>query len=120
MTDGILLRLSFPVKALSPNARVHWAELSRARKASREEAWGEAMHMGAKNVRPAEKYTLQYIFYPPGNYKYDDDGLIHRMKPARDGIADAMGVDDNLFQVLPIEIRKATGKASVLVDVRAV
>jgi len=36
-------------------------------------------------------------FYPPCNRKHDDDNLTASFKAGRDGIADALGVDDNRF-----------------------
>ena len=36
-------------------------------------------------------------FYPPDKRKRDDDGLLSSMKAARDGIADALGIDDSRF-----------------------
>jgi crossover junction endodeoxyribonuclease RusA len=36
-------------------------------------------------------------FYPPDHRRRDDDGLIASMKSARDGIADALKIDDRRF-----------------------
>ncbi len=45
-----------------------------------------------------DKVHIKYDFYPPDRRKRDDDNLIRCMKPYRDGIADALGVDDHCFR----------------------
>lgn len=48
-------------------------------------------------------------FYPPDKRRRDDDGLLSSMKAARDGIADALGIDDHRFVSHPYvkeEVRK--------------
>lgn len=40
-------------------------------------------------------------FYPPSRRHYDDDNLIARFKSSRDGIAQALGVNDRKFRTLP-------------------
>jgi len=38
-------------------------------------------------------------FYAPDKRRRDDDNIIASMKAARDGIADAFGIDDHRFAV---------------------
>lgn len=90
----IELELPWPSKDLSPNARLHWAKKAKAVKAARAEAYLIAIH----HKRPLEGRILFVLeFFPPDRRHYDDDGLLARMKSARDGIADALGVDDRRF-----------------------
>lgn len=42
---------------------------------------------------------MHLTFYPPSAHKRDDDNLEAAFKAGRDGVAEAMGVDDNRFQV---------------------
>lgn len=46
---------------------------------------------------PEGRLHLWIDFYPPDKRKRDDDGLLASFKPFRDGIADAMRIDDNRF-----------------------
>lgn len=93
--SGIIL--PWPDKALSPNARVNFWVRSKAAKKAREDA--HKATIDAKCVVPdTETIRLHLTFYPPTNQKRDDDNFIARFKPFRDGIADALGVDDSRFR----------------------
>ena len=46
---------------------------------------------------PDRKVRLVFEFHPPDRRKRDDDNLKASLKHARDGIADALGIDDNRF-----------------------
>jgi Holliday junction resolvase RusA-like endonuclease len=86
--------LPWPSKDLSPNARLHWAKKAKAVRQARSEA--EIIAKG--HCKPLEGRILFVLeFFPPDRRRYDDDGLLARMKSARDGIADALGVDDRRF-----------------------
>lgn len=102
---GIIIELPWPDKRLSPNARVHWAQLSRAKKAARAagaKATHAALQRGLREVRRSlgkeGPVHLTVLFYPPDNRKRDADNLIASMKASFDGIADALGVDDSRFR----------------------
>jgi len=92
------LVLPWPSKDLSPNARVHWSVRGRAAKKARQQAGLAEMAAGwqAKSL-PAGRIHLQGDFYPPTRMRPDDDNMLARFKPARDGIADALGIDDRRF-----------------------
>lgn len=87
--------LPWPAKALSPNARVHWAHRSRAAKAYRHQCFLLAKKSGL--VAPAGRILLQLEFLPPTARRRDDDNLLASFKAGRDGLADALGIDDSLF-----------------------
>ena len=92
--------LPWPDRALHPNARVHWAQRARATKAARFCAWaltGEAVQKAGLRTVPEGKLHLMLDFYPPDRRRRDDDGLLAAFKAARDGIADALGIDDSRF-----------------------
>ena len=40
-------------------------------------------------------------FYPPSKRSRDDDNLIAAFKSGRDGVADALGIDDKNFRTYP-------------------
>lgn len=87
--------LPWPPKELSPNARVHWAAKSKAAKAYRHAC--RVLFMAAGIKAPPGKIVLTLEFVPPTRHSMDDDNLIARFKAGRDGIADALGVDDKHF-----------------------
>ena len=92
------LVLPWPSKDLSPNARIHWSRRAKAAKAARHEAYLLAVAAGWPSLKFADgRIHLWIDFYPPTRRMPDDDNLLSRFKPARDGIADALGVDDRLF-----------------------
>lgn len=87
--------LPWPPRALSPNARAHWGERSRAAKRYRSDCY--MLCKAAKLKAPEGKLALIIDFVPPDRRARDDDNLIAAFKPGRDGLADALGIDDKLF-----------------------
>lgn len=62
MTVNVIL--PWPPKELSPNARLHWAKLARAKKSYREACAWTAKAQGARRIK-ADKLHLSLTFYPP-------------------------------------------------------
>jgi crossover junction endodeoxyribonuclease RusA len=90
------ITLPWPSAHLSQNGRGSqrrkWALIREYRKACAEAAWKQG-------VNPTVALRLDAItFCPPADHRYDRDGLIGRFKYGQDGLADAMGVDDNTFE----------------------
>lgn len=82
---------------MSPNARVHWAKLAKAKKKARQLGYYVALASGLGKI-DADKITVRYSFYPPSRRTYDKDNLIASMKAAQDGIAQAIGIDDGKWE----------------------
>ena len=92
------LALPWPSKDLSPNARVHWAVRANKASLARTEAWTLALHAGWLNADlPDGRLHLWITFRPPTKRLPDDDNMLARFKAYRDGIADALGIDDKRF-----------------------
>lgn len=87
--------LPWPARVLSPNARAHWSKRSRAAKSYRRQCFLFARQAGL--VAPAGRILLDLEFLPPDARRRDDDNLVAAFKSGRDGLADALGVDDRLF-----------------------
>lgn len=87
--------LPWPPAVLSPNARPHWAAKSKAAKAYRRRCFLEAL--AAKLQAPAGRILLSLEFLPPNKRRRDDDNLMAAFKAGRDGLADALKVDDSAF-----------------------
>lgn len=87
----------WPNSQLSPNARVHWAQKSKAAKAAKQIGFYATKE--AKAAVDWDGVIHAFItFYPPDRRIRDDDNLIASFKNYRDGIALALGVDDNRFR----------------------
>ena len=96
----LTVKLPWPPKELSPNARVHWAKKAKAAK-----AYKQACFVLAKNAGLSADWEgdihLWITFYPPDRRSRDDDNLVASLKNGRDGLALAMGIDDKRFRLHP-------------------
>ena len=90
-----MIDLPWPPKELSPNARVHWTKKAKAAKAYRMECFILAKASGVK--APTGRVALSIEFVPPDRRRRDDDNCLACFKAGRDGIADALGIDDSNF-----------------------
>ncbi|MBN8262408.1 MAG: hypothetical protein J0L59_08795 [Xanthomonadales bacterium] len=106
------LLLPWPPAALSPNARNgHWGKRKREAQQAREVAFYTAREAGwCGDDLPQGRLHLWIDFYRPRVQNMpDDDNMLARFKAYRDGIADALGIDDARFVSHPFvqdEVRK--------------
>lgn len=91
--------LSWPDKRLSPNSRVHWSTLSKAKKKAKHDAYYLALEAGLGKIN-ADRLSVKMTFYPPSRRRYDLDNLIASHKAALDGISRAVGIDDSKFDLV--------------------
>lgn len=103
----IELRLPWPPKELSPNARVHWSKRSKAAAAYRRECAWLVRAAGIK-APDSERIALWIDFFPPDKRQRDDDNLLAAFKAGRDGIADALDINDKRFVSHPF-VQTETG-----------
>lgn len=100
------LTLPLPPASLSPNKRNHWAVTSKAKKVEREQAHAMTLEWVDLN-RVFKKQTignhLKVTYYLPGNRKRDADNLLAASKAALDGMADALRINDNVFNPITVE-----------------
>lgn len=94
--SSYVIRLPWPEPALWQNRKVHWARRAKATKAARKTAWALALEQKVPCIPNA---ILEFEFYPPTKGKRDIQNMPATQKAAIDGIADAMGCDDNGFRV---------------------
>ena len=89
--------LPWPPRVLSPNSRpTHWAVLAKAKRAYRFACHAEARAGGCSWVfDPDDRLHVRLTFVPPDRRRRDMDNMIAAMKSGLDGLADALGVDDN-------------------------
>lgn len=99
--------LPIPDRNLSPNGRGHWSGKSRLTKNARRlaklltlEAIGRDYHAHGRPVPAFAGYSLAHYF--PTDARRDDDNADAACKAYRDGIADALGIDDRYFPKLAL------------------
>lgn len=96
-TEGQRLVLPWPPSVLSPNARAHWTKRHKAAKSYRGDCYLLCKQAGI--TAPAGRIRLLLEFIPPDRRSRDDDNLVAAFKAGRDGLADALGVDDSRFSM---------------------
>ena len=90
--------LPWPDKRLSPNARIHWATLARAKKVAKKAAYYAVLEAGIVKI-DADRISVRYVFYPPDNRARDTDNMLASCKAFGDGIALAIGIDDSKWEL---------------------
>lgn len=92
----ITVQLPWPPAVLNPNYRSHWAPKAKAvRMARAHTAW---LVLEQSRKKPGwAKAAISLTFCPPNKRRRDLDNLIAASKAIFDGIADAIGLDDQHF-----------------------
>jgi len=116
MTHVALIRVSWPNRDLSPNARVHWSRKSRAGRAHKAEAHAYALVHGVRKCGSSDP-RVSLTFHPPDKRKRDLDNLVASMKYALDGVSEAWGVDDSRWK-LAVERGDPVKGGCVMIEVR--
>lgn len=115
----LLVELPWPSKNLHPNARCHWAVRARETKSHRRAAYFLAT--AASRARPTsswpDRIPIRLLFYPPVTRARDRDGLVSMCKAYLDGAADALGVNDNRFELPRIEIMETVKRGKVSMEI---
>jgi crossover junction endodeoxyribonuclease RusA len=94
----LTLILPWPPRDLSPNSRVHWARLARAKRSYREVCAWQALEQGARRL-DAARLDVSLVFVPPSRRPIDLDNCLAMMKAGLDGLADVLGVDDSRWRI---------------------
>lgn len=105
------IKLPWPPTQLSPNSRLHWTNVARAKKIYRHACWvstleqikGSFPHKEGSNIR------LELEFFKPTRRDMDRDNLLARMKSGIDGMSDALKVNDRVFQPISISVSDEIG-----------
>jgi crossover junction endodeoxyribonuclease RusA len=96
------ITLPWPAREVWPNFRNghHWRVYGPSVKAQRDDAakLTLAVIMPTRPTFFDGKIPMEVNFYPPDHRNRDDDGCVGAFKSARDGIADALHVDDKRFR----------------------
>lgn len=118
----LLVTVSLPPKALSPNARPHWAAKAAAVKKHKAEAEMLARH--ALTHQHAKLPVRGFLLVKPTFYyrvarNRDRDNLQASLKAALDGIASALDIDDSRFLVEVASISIDKDDPRVEIEIRA-
>jgi crossover junction endodeoxyribonuclease RusA len=110
------ITISWPSTVLNPNKSVHGAIKGAARKRQREDAFWLAK--AAKLVAPeSDRIAVRLDFYPRDERTRDEDNMLGSMKGALDGVAKAIGVDDQRFKPnVTIHPADRTGRVVITVE----
>ncbi len=92
----MILHLPWPSPALSSNARIHPLALHRVKKAARAEAGWAVKALPRPQLPDTGDIALRVTFEPPSR-RIDRQNMPHLVKAAIDGIAEALGINDNRF-----------------------
>lgn len=107
----IEIKLPWPPTALSPNSRLHWAKVMKAKAAYRQQCWLMARAQLGPSVNVLLKgdseLALSIEFHPPQARRYDRDNLLARIKAGLDGMCDALAIDDHRFEPITVSMKKA-------------
>lgn len=99
----MIVRLPWPHKDLSPNARVHHQARARVAAVAKEAAWVDTLNQLSVRERKAlserETLHLAITFRPPDERKRDLDNMLAAAKSTLDGFAHACLIDDYKFSL---------------------
>jgi len=112
----VILEFSWPNKLLSPNARPHHFVKAREVRKAREAAYylTRANHWG--ELQGASKLRVSFTFCPPDKRKRDLDNVFSSMKAARDGIAEALHIDDSKWEPITLKWGETKQPGLVIVE----
>ena len=121
-TDAWTVELPWPPKKCNPNARGHWAPRAKAKSDYRKACWAlvrSAINRNGWDLQALQAHAEQggkgsvalfVDFFPPDRRHRDDDNCAAAFKAGRDGLADALGIDDRAFRMHPfLEERPSSG-----------
>lgn len=124
LLGSFTVELPWPPAELSPNARVNWAQKSKAVKKYRAEAGWLALdnklpRFGDQGIA---RVDVETTFYPPACRRYDRDNLLASIKAGLDGLAEHLRIDDHLFHpgAPVLEPFSKQGRARVVVVLKVI
>ncbi|WP_417814075.1 hypothetical protein [Thalassospira alkalitolerans] len=110
------IKLPWPHKDLSPNARVHHHALARVKAAYKEACIWDSKAQGLSRMA-LDALHVSITFCAPDNRRRDLDNMLASVKAAVDAISFVTGVDDSKWT---IAIRKGEKGGYVLFDISPV
>lgn len=103
----------------SSNAREHWSVRAKRVKVQRQRACWMALGLKLQHAKLPLSVRLTRVWAPPQR-ALDDDGVVSSLKGVRDGVADAIGVDDRDPRVLWRYRQEPGATSAVRIEARPV
>lgn len=119
----MLVTLPFPDPALFPNAKLRgggWGKAMAPKAKAKEFAYFATKQAVGAWRPPAGPIPLAITFYPPDKRVRDLDGLLGAAKHAIDGIALALGIDDQRFRPIVLDVGEPQKAGRMVVQVGAI
>ena len=116
------IRLPFPDRRLSPNARRVWQASLTPKRAAREVGYfaamedchargtGSASSLGIIKTKPLH---LRIAIHPPDNRRRDVDNIVAALKSYQDGVFDYIGMDDSQIERKKVVMRRSCPEGKV-------
>lgn len=121
--DRLDIKLPWPSSALMPNRKhgQHWAKTQGAKVTAKHDGYYAAKNaLGLNTLAAADRLAVRLTFAMPDRRPRDLDNLLSACKPALDGIARALGINDRAFRPLTLIDALDVDKAGfVLVEIQA-
>ena len=116
------VELPWPDPKLMPNRKSgrHWAITQAVKLRRQRMAWAltrEAMQKEAFVPMEGRLLPVSITFCPPSYIRRDLDGLLGALKPDMDGMAKALGVDDQFFEPITLARGSKIKDGKVVVEV---
>ncbi len=112
------MRFPFPNPRLSPNKRIDRRQLIADRQDAKE--IGYWITKDAKLCLKPKQLQLRMVICPPDKRRRDDDNIYSSFKPYRDGIFQALELDDKLVRRTIIEWGEVISGGELLVEITEV
>lgn len=114
------LELPFPSARLNPNRALgrKWQVLIQAKCDARDGAFLATLNALIDYARPVYVTAIELEFCAPNARKRDLDNLLAAMKPALDGVAQALGVNDADFRTITLRRGETCKGGKVIVTVK--
>lgn len=104
----------FP-RVLNPNVKAHWSAKYKAARKYKFDAF--CLAKSKKPPKNAPVYNLTILFFPPDNRLRDEDNCIASIKSGLDGIANAYGINDNKFHLVPQRFCKPIKHGKIVIRI---
>ncbi len=98
------IEIPYPPRELSPNSRCHWSVKYRAAKQAKSDAYLATLAaLRETPFTPGKTVQYRIIAHPKTKRRRDRDNLLASCKHEIDGIAQALGVNDCIFECTGVE-----------------
>lgn len=119
--QSLSIEIGWPSPKLSPNARVHFMEAHRFKKAAKDTAfWLTRAALGHSKWFDTGAVNVRLTAHPiKGKVRPDADNLIASHKATLDGIALGLGVDDKSFNAPSIDWADPVPNGKIIISLEA-